>query len=249
MSAVALWRFTLACQGRAVRWVDEGRSLAVYALTANYRARRIGSTTKSDGGFEVMRKRAEIKTDEWVTWWVKVRPELPYKAGLDAKVLSLDGEMATIAVASDVTAASSVVKFQVLLSELESKTWERDEEAWAKYERERFEKAAIVDPKDCEAVIESDGEKIYHEIEDYLEECEDNEVEPSLYLWCVNLVEPEKLTTDAFTEHWYEQVGEENCSEMKGVEALQQAIDAFYAANAGMKLCETDYTRAVLVKP
>lgn len=192
-----------------------------------------------------MRKRDAIVVGSNVVWWIKVHPELPHKAGLDVKVVAIDGEIATISVLKDVTAFAQLLELKVPLSELESEAWVRDEEASAKYERSRFEKAAIV--SNCDGLIEPDGEKVYESVDEYLEDCEDYEREPLPYLWCVNFDPINRMEQCDFVDHIAEQIGDENVDGLKGLPELQKAIDAFYEANSPFYVYNTDYSRAVMV--
>jgi hypothetical protein len=170
---------------------------------------------------------------------------LTTKAGIDAKVISIEGDTATIAVLSKLEVGAPEVKFEVPLADLENKRYEIDREAEAERRQARLEKAEAVEVADW--LIEDGGERYFYSVEDYLEYCEEEELEPNEFLWCGKIVEPNKIDASAFAASLEEQL-DINDLKINGLAELQEAIDRFYAANPDTKLIDIDYSRYVVVK-
>jgi len=195
-----------------------------------------------------MSKRSPIKPNDSVKWWYKFHPQLAYKAGIDAKVISIEGDTATIAVLSKLEIGAPEVKFEVPLADLENKRYEIDREAEAERLQRRLAKAEKLQPDEWNGfVIEDGGDEAFWTVDEYLDSCDADDREPDDFLWCCNDKDLQPLSADTFSENIWEQCGEDH-PEIKGLEELQQAIDRFYAANSNIRLIDADYSKYVLVK-
>lgn len=193
-----------------------------------------------------MLKRAEIKQGDAVTWQKPIDSRLDYIACLDAKVIELKDDRAIIEVRQNNTINAPIVEYSVDINDLESKTWIRDEEKYTKRKTDRRAAAQVVTDRECECLIEDDGEEYFYGVAQYLEHCDDLEIEPDEFLWACNLEAiGQYASANDFEEHVIEQWGEG--ADVKGLDELQAAIDRFYEANAPLKLIATDYSKIVLV--
>jgi hypothetical protein len=173
---------------------------------------------------------------------------LPTKLGIDAKVISIEGDTATIAVLSKLEIGAPEVKFEVPLADLENKRYEIDREAEAERLQRRLAKAEKLQPDEWNGfVIEDGGDQAFWTVDEYLDFCDADDREPDDFLWCCNDKDLQPLSADTFSENIWEQCGEDH-PEIKGLEELQQAIDRFYAANSNIRLIDADYSKYVVVK-
>lgn len=203
-----------------------------------------------------MLKPAPITPKSHVYWLKTIIEGMAWKAKLDAKVLEVRkserfGEEAVISVAADCVYGAPKREFVVPIAELENKARIVDEEWKRQRDEKRIANAEIVSESMCGECLFVDPEvedKVFWDSGEYLEYCEEEEIEPASLLWVADSMPLRRKNSDCFVDDIIEQVGDEYSIDVKGVDELQKAIDAFYEANSAITVLHVDYKKAIEVK-
>lgn len=88
-------------------------------------------------------------------------------------------------------------------------------------------------------------------VEDYLDHVEWQEDEPPErpeFLFCTTEVRPHWIGVDDVLERMADDMYEDAARDVQGLKELESAFEVFYAANAGMKSYQTDYSRKIRIQ-
>ena len=117
-------------------------------------------------------------------------------------------------------------------------------------ERARFEKAEKVTAWDGPVYLEGAGNEFFSDLEEFLQWWQDEAVdwdgEPPAYVWTCHVRNTVSADVSDITEHIEWPEGMED-AELKGLDELRAAVDAFNAANAEFKSWEPNYKRALIL--